>query len=320
MNLIIMLLLATGAGDQPDPRKGSLEDMEILRRVLVSEVTSHLEAITGSSFYGALAGVRPDAAGDMSYWSALNTFNAYLALNGVSSDLSSRVEYIPGYGALLSLSVPVKTELVKTAKETGEKAAVDEDAATWQRFAEETQGRRHALSNYYRALGFEPDGTLSSRFFSTDASVGDAELRFSQQALDALRDTVIDTLLRFGHRVRLADGDALCVAVRLQRSARGGSTTAPLPGEGAENLDELKRRADALRAQDSMTPAQSAQQRSEGSSDPAPKGALAALASGPPLRGPSRLVIQVSADVLRAVQANRLDREGAKARIRVDSF
>ena len=212
--LILPLLVfaspsARVAGDDEIREADSIEDVEIMRRILVQEVAGELR--------GQEADVLPllfDSGADASF------LGTSLGLSLVSSEpvSQSRGFYLPGSGVILTLEV---TAPVRPVEPGSDEAAPGDDP--WTRMERQVRGQEAPTSN----PGRRPGTFMSAvREVNTKRWVIDAEV------VDRIEDVLLDTLARHGARIEGLDpGETVTVAVRV---SPGAARRPVILGEGGD--------------------------------------------------------------------------------------
>ncbi len=166
-----------------------LEDVEVMGRVLESELgkgkDGEVRSFALAHFYG-------DVAADKSL----------LGRTGTSVHCA---DYLPGIGAVFNLSVSVKTVEVKVEEESKEEPSESKKKSLWEEKQEEVRGARtgHFVKDYSAAREWvvkyaEP-----------------MELRFDDESLEKLEDTLLSTLRDYGRRMHLEDDEQVILSIRL---------------------------------------------------------------------------------------------------------
>lgn len=202
-------------------------------------------------------------------------------------------EYVPGLAAIFSLTVPVKVQLVESepAKDEAHKPAETKNAddEAWDKLAR----------------GDETSSTATLRFLSVGKG-GQArnepqrELRYDDAAVKALKETLFDTLARFGSRLGCAHGERIVVVARLT----AGSVVNLPPAKGGD-ASEVKGAGDYDVWRSGRI---------------GPAGTLLHAFSASTTNSTRRIVIQVSADDVRAFKNGDLDRDELLKKTRIDEF
>jgi hypothetical protein len=228
------------------------------------------------------------------------------------SSLPSNAEYAPGLGAIVSVTVPVRVRLVTPepksadAKKPAETRNADDEA--WEKLARGDDGRVDRRLN--QLLG--ADGKSKDE--------PQRELRYEEAAVKALKETVVDTVARFGGRLGLSRGERLAVVVTL---SAGGVVREEDEGSGGDKKGGSGKREAAVDEsflKDFGIPAVG--DRSSGGdyflrTDLA--GNVLTLDRRTTLSG-RRLVFQVSGDDLRAHKAGDLERDELARKMRIEEF
>jgi hypothetical protein len=279
------------------PRKGDDDDGEVT-------VTrdGRLASVNRRSDSGAGA---PDNTPDKPATDTVaDTFTRARNYSYYESTLGSSDEYAPGLGAILSVTVPVKAHLVTTeprsadARKPAETKSADDEA--WDKVARgEDASVERRVKMLVGADGKEREETQR-------------ELRYDEAAVKALKETVVDTIARFGGRVGLGHGERLAVVVTLSagsivREGDGGGSGEKkgkaVKGEAAAGDGTVEGRsgvADFMYFNDA--------------------GSNALMFGGRTMVPGRRIVFQVSGDDLRALRNGDLERDDLVRKTRIEEF
>jgi len=211
----------------------------------------------------------------------------------LDSSIATDAEYVPGLAAVFSLSVPVKVELVQSdpakddARKPSETKNADDEA--WDKLA---RGDEVSWESPMRTLSGKGGKARNEPH---------RELRFDDAAVKALKETLVDTVARFGSRLGCGHGERIVVVARLTTgsvvnapAAKGGDAPTEVTTLGDPNLWRGSR--------SSTVPLTSALY-----------GAAAATST-------RRIVIQMSADDVRAFKNGELERDELLKKTRIDDF
>lgn len=210
------------------------------------------------------------------------------------SSISTDAEYVPGLAAIFSLTVPVKVEMVESepakddARKPSETKNADDEA--WDKLA---RGDDTSWDSTLRTLSGKGGKARNEPR---------RELRYDDAAVKALKETLADTLARFGSRLGCGRGERIVVVARL---TAGGLVNAPTakgddaPNEvttlGDPNLWRGHRYASSNLLSTTLY------------------GAAASSST-------RRIVIQTSADDVRAYKSGDLERDELLKKMRIDDF
>jgi hypothetical protein len=218
--------------------------------------------------------------------------------NWFENSIGSEAEYVPGLAAIFSVNVPVKVRIVTLdavppdVKKPSETKNADDEA--WEKVARGTDDPvdRHVKS----LLGQGGKGQDEPR----------RELKFDDAAVKALKETVADTVARFGSRVGLGHGERLAVVIKLQAgSVVGDGDEKPDEKRGEVIPDEPVNRFDTF-----------------GNPGVIRDGRIYSTFTGNNnvTIAARRFVLQVSADDLRAFKAGELERDELFRKMRIEEF
>jgi hypothetical protein len=198
-----------GTPSAPDTTAEAVEDVEVLRRLLV-------EAIEPAREYA-----HTDANGDL-YMRNLTVTDSILTFYaGRERVASSRGYLVPGSGAFYSLDVrlPVVAADASEAPVDGKEPREDEWERTRRAVREGSEPRTPHLA---RELGWNAEG---------DAKYAQ-RLAIDEDARDEVVDAVLATLAKHGSRLRgLASGDDVAVALYVEGSGNDGSWVSGADGK-----------------------------------------------------------------------------------------
>jgi hypothetical protein len=270
------------------------DNLGVMRRLLSRQIGAHRDRICSNP---APKGEDGDARADVmtkngdgdesvarSYLDARNfTF--------VDASIATDAEYVPGLAAVFSLTVPVKVELVESepskddARKPSETKNSDDEA--WDKLARGDEA------------AFDAD-TRSQLLFSRGGKSRNEPhrvLRFDDAAVKALKETLVDTLARFGSKLGCGHGERIVVVARL---TTGGVVNAPA-AKGGDAPTEVTTLGDPFLWRGNRYPSTS----------------VYGAASSASTR---RIVIQMSADDVRAFKNGDLDRDELLKKTRIDDF
>lgn len=223
-----------------------------------------------------------------------NAFTRARNSSWYETTLGSNAEFAPGLGAIIGVTVPVKVRIVTSepkgaeAKKPADTKNPDDEA--WERLA---RGDDSADRHVRQLLGSDGKGKEEPR----------RELRFDDAAVKALKETVVDTVSRFGSRLGLGHGERLAIVVSLT----AGSVVGDGSSAGAEKKNEPV---------GNFAPANTILYfQSQGES----VYGLNGFDRRTVLPG-RRFVVQVSGDDLRAHKSGDLDRDELLRKMRIEEF
>jgi hypothetical protein len=318
----LAIAFLTGPQSAPPTEDGAgkvWDNLDVMRRMLVRQIGAKHDAISAApkpadeaevvtrdgklvsrnKAGGGVGYVLPDnvpekSAGDDSVAGEFlrTRNNSWLSFENA---IGSESEYVPGLAAIFSLSVPVKVRVVTVepkapeAKKPAEAKNSDDEA--WDKLA---RGGDDPVDRHVKTL-------LGQGGKGSDEP--QRELKFDDAALKALKETVVDTVARFGGRVGLAHGERLAVVVKLQvgRIVNDGDDS-PRKGE-VHTGDNVVEYYDAT-----------------GGRNPDSFGNAMVYANGRLGSVARRIVLQVSADDLRAFKSGDLDRDDLVKKMRLEEF
>ncbi len=272
------------------------DNLGVMRRVLVRQIEARRDKIwTNPAPKGEDGDGRADvgkgADGDESVAKAFLDARTLSSFSSFDGSLSTDAEYVPGLAAVFSLSVPVKVELVETepSKDDGRKPSETKNAddEAWDRVA---RGEDGGWENQIRVLGGKGVKARNEPH---------REFRYDDAAVKALKETLFDTVARFGSKLGCAHGERIVVVARL---SAGSVVNAPA---AKGDIPEAKGAADndVWRANR--------------------YGQTAVLYNALNGAAPGqvrRLVMQVSADDVRAFKNGDLERDELLKKTRFDEF
>lgn len=292
------------------------ENLDVLRRMLVRQIGAKHDAIsaaprhrddgdgdgdldvfstrdgkvTSAAHVTDSGGETTDKPSDQPRSDSLaNTFTRVRYQNWYEATLGSDAEYAPGLGAIIGVTVPVKVRLVtaepKTAdaKKPAETKNADDEA--WERLARGDDSLDRRVKQLIGA-----DGKLKDE--------PRREFRYEDAAVKALKETVVDTISRFGSRLGLAHGERLAVVVTLS----AGSVVRE--GDGGN-----EKKNEPVVSDDGPTTIYF-----DG------RGDNRLLYEGRIALAGRRFVLQVSGDDLRAHRGGDLDRDELLRKMRIEEF
>jgi len=296
----LMLALALAPQDRAESKSDDLrerfENVDTMRRMLVQQIQDHRDAISrvprAADDEADGKDDRGRAAGNTLADTFVRTRNNYVFDAPIGSDSN----YVPGLAAIFNVDVPIKVRIVDIepdkdeAKKPAETRSGDDEA--WEKVA-----NAHGTN----AAGFWGQVTKEGKRDETPRQV----LRFDPAALKALKETLVDTVARFGGRIGLAHGERIAVVAKLT----SGQLIRDESGE--------ETREDRARAANGLVDSGGASYVT----DPNSNRLLWALSRG----GASttlarRLILQASADDLRAYRDGDLGRDELLRKIRIDEY
>ncbi len=196
-----------------DPgRDQVLEDLAVLERLLAKSLAEQAKEIAGpSEGVSFFTPNTPRYLNGLTGGVALNT-NGYSYFGG-SARPDVRSDYLPGIGAVLSLDLSVRLELVEDEEEESD-SKVDREADLWDQAKAEMEGGSTGF-----AWSKESEGVYMVDGQSLPNSQEKFEkltYRYSVDALADLEHTLLRILADYGHRVDLPMGESLTVSVHLR--------------------------------------------------------------------------------------------------------
>jgi hypothetical protein len=270
------------------------DNLGVMRRLLTRQIGAHRDRICSNP---APKGEDGDARVDVvtkngdgdesvarSYVDARN-------LTIFDSSIATDAEYAPGLAAVFSLTVPVKVELVESepskddARKPSESKNADDEA--WDKLA---RGDESVIDADARALRLLSRGGKAH-------NEPHRELRYDDAAVKALKETLFDTLARFGSKLGCGHGERIVVVARL---TTGGVVNAPA-AKGGDAPTEVTTLGDPFAWRGNRYPSM----------------ALYGTGSSASTR---RIVIQMSADDVRAFKNGDLERDELLKKTRIDDF
>jgi hypothetical protein len=268
------------------------DNLGVMRRLLSRQIGAHRDRICSNP---PPKGEDGDARADVvtkngdgdetvarSYLDARN-------LTIFDSSISADAEYAPGLAAVFSLTVPVKVEVVESepskddARKPSESKNADDEA--WDKLARGDEVSWEA-----------PTRTLTSKGGKT-RNEPHRELRYDDAAVKALKETLFDTLARFGSKLGCGHGERIVVVARL---TTGGVVNAPT-AKGGDAPTEVTTLGDPFVWRGNRYPSM----------------ALYGTGGSASTR---RIVIQMSADDVRAFKNGDLERDELLKKTRIDDF
>jgi hypothetical protein len=306
------------------------ENVDVLRRMLVRQIGSKhdeisaaprrdddkdadgdAEVITSRDGRVVKTNRRPDGGAgappntpDKSMDTVAGAFTRARNNTFYESSLASNGSYAPGLGAIVSATVPVRVHLVTAepksadAKKPAETKSADDEA--WERLA---RGEDGSVDRRVEML-LGPDGKAKER--------PRRELRYDDDAVKALKETVVDTVARFGGRLGLVHGERLAIVVTL---SIGSLVRDEDGGEGGEKKGKP--------AKGEVVSGDAVLEQRSGVADYMYFDAAAAntlVFDGRTAAVGRRFVLQVSGDDLRAHKSGDLDRDELVRKIRIEEF
>jgi hypothetical protein len=296
--LLASLALALFAFPQTAPKESKTDDapkvwenLGVMRRMLARQLAAHREKISTNPAPkaeerdgdGRVDGAK-GADGDES------VARSYLErVSYADGSLGSDAEYVPGLAAVFSVSVPVKVQIVETepAKDEGRKPSETKNAddEAWDRVA---RGDEVSWDLTMRALSGKNVKAQSEP---------QRELRYDDAAVKALKETLFDTVARFGSKLGCGHGERIVVVARL--------TAGNVVNAGANKGDVVELRngneLDYFR-----------------SGNGGPQNVYTVASNR--MATTRRVVMQVSADDVRAFKSGDLDRDELLKKTRFDEF
>jgi hypothetical protein len=268
------------------------DNLGVMRRLLSRQIGAHRDRICsnpapkGEDGDARVDVVTKNGDGDESVARSYLDARNFTILD---SSIATDAEYAPGLAAVFSLTVPVKVELVESepskddARKPSESKNSDDEA--WERAAHGDEvaweSTLHTLSGKGGKARNEPH----------------RELRFDDAAVKALKETLFDTLARFGSKLGCGHGERIVVVARL---TTGGIVNAPT-AKGGDAPTEVTTLGDPVLWRGNRYPSTS----------------VYGTASSASTR---RIVIQMSADDVRAFKNGDLERDELLKKTRIDDF
>ena len=320
----LVLAFLTGPQAAPAADDGAVktwDNLDVLRRMLVRQIAAKHDAINAaprksddkdgdgdsdvvSSRDGRVvsAGRRADGGAgtadngsDKSMETVTGAFTRARNYQYYESSLASNGAYAPGLGAIVNVTVPVKAHVVTVepksadAKKPPETKSADDEA--WERLLRGDDGVSRRVD---WLLDADARGKEKPR----------RELRYDDASVKALKETVIDTVARFGAHLGLGRGERLAIVVTLSTGnvvhegdgGGGDKKSEPAKGEVVTDSGALEYFSRSGGAYDSI------------------------VLDSRTITAGRRFVLQVSGDDLRAHKAGDLERDELVRKIRIDEF
>jgi len=200
---------ATPTGDGAD---ATVEDVEVLRRILVKDLTAALAEQRTSAAPAAEEQTARERADVIGY--SLGTTVVAADSSGTSPVTHSRGFHLPGHGVFLSLDVQVPIrEAVDAPPGEVDGGDADEELDEWEETRREIQGRAPAWT---RTPASALAGVRAGYLISDVRQLAARRFELDPAAVAAIERSVLGTLERHGARVRgLAGAEAFTVALHL---------------------------------------------------------------------------------------------------------
>jgi hypothetical protein len=274
------------------------DNLGVMRRMLTHQIGAKRDKITSfpapksEDGDAAHADGAKGADGDETVANAWLSARDYTQIEGV---INADSEYVPGLAAVFSLTVPVRVQLVDSepgkdeARKPSETKNSDDEA--WDRLARGDEVSSDPL-RFLRDFNTGKGGK--------SAAQPHHELRFEDAAVKTLKETLFDTLARFGSKLGCAHGERVVVVARL---TAGAVVNAP-SGKGDDAPVTKVSVSDNLWRSQRFGPSGSSSSY------------VVMNGSGPS----RRIVIQVSADDLRAFKSGDLERDELLKKTRIEEF
>jgi hypothetical protein len=303
--LLASLALALLAFPQAAPKdsKGDeapkvWDNLGVMRRMLTRQIGAKRDKISTFPAPKSEDGdaARTDGAkgadGDETVANAWLSARDYTLVEGA---INADSEYVPGLAAVFSLTVPVRVQLVdaEPGKDESHKPSEtkNSDDEAWDRLARGDEVSSDPL-RFLRDFNTGKGGKAAAQPHH--------ELRFEDAAVKTLKETLFDTLARFGSKLGCAHGERVVVVARLTAGAvvnEPSSKGDDAPEDKGQPSNNFSRGGRYSESSNSHT-------------------YLAMNGSGPS----RRIVIQVSADDLRAFKSGDLERDELLKKTRIEEF
>jgi hypothetical protein len=270
MNLLLVLVAQSPAQDESSWREGEqsyfargeiLEDLDVMQRVLARKIAENSEEICGEEESVAgwpLLNAAEEAAGDGVYSSAFSLYGMLLRGRAGGPGLAAGTEYLPGYGAVIGLAVPVETNVVPEAGDAEGEETKGGDSL-WDEMEREVRGTAEpersgesTVEEAMSALSAARGAASGSGSWSFIAPLKDQRIEFSERALSALEETILDTVAHYAERMAVPPGEHVSVCVRLHAGSPFHPVQLRYSGSGSSgsgsNLVPFYRLAQAVEA------------------------------------------------------------------------
>jgi hypothetical protein len=300
--LLASLALALLAFPQAAPKESKgdeapkvWDNLGVMRRMLTRQIGAKHDKISSFPAPKSEDGDAAHADGAKNGDGDETVANAWLSARDytrIEGQINADAEYVPGLAAVFSLTVPVRVQLVdaEPGKDEAHKPSEtkNSDDEAWDRLARGDE----ASSDPLRFLNTGKGGKAAAQPHH--------ELRFEDAAVKTLKETLFDTLARFGSKVGCAHGERVVIVARLTAGAvvnepsSKGDDAPVTKVSGSDNLWRSQRFG------------------------PSGSSSLYLAMNG---SGPSRrIVIQVSADDLRAFKNGDLERDELLKKTHIEEF
>ena len=216
----VAVALATVSEDGPDgqaPQGALLEDLEVMQRVLSRKVAERSPAITGSSTFAALdrlwphfTGKEPDPA---LVAEAASNYYLQLARGESAADYGTRADYLPGFGAVFSMSVPIRLEWIPLEADPEDSGPEVEKSGLWEEIEREVRGDPAE----HRVPIVSDLPVVGHMFRGPSNRVTPGSVDMSDSALDLLQETLLKALVDYGHHIDLPEHENIAVSVHLKQ-------------------------------------------------------------------------------------------------------
>lgn len=209
------LLLAGALGGEPSrvdddraPSPPPFTTVETMRRLLVQKIGERSDEIRGPAGAATVGGTGEPASG-LGPSGVANRFLEGVYANvaaGGAAGVRADAVYVPGLAAVFAVEVPVR--VVAKPQPASEKPAAaesrEDDDAEWEAVAggETSEPMRSYLRAWAGARG-------------SVKTIARTSHAYSEESIAALRETVVDTLVRFARRLELESGERVAVVVTL---------------------------------------------------------------------------------------------------------